>query len=300
MLKKWWQKNNKKLAPFQFLLPFMIIYVIFRVYPIIYALMLGFHKWQGIGPWEYVGFDNYAKIFSDPVILTAFKNTLIMGVGGLLVSLPIALGFALLINNKKLIGQNFFRTIYFLPRVIAIAITAIIFTNIFHTEYGVVNYILQKIGITKEVIPWWQDAFWAKIGIIMLRSWMGIPFMMIYFLTGLQSIPQQVYEAAKIEGANRLHIFFYITLPLLKPITLFVLITGTIGAFQIFTAPYIITSGGPSNATFSIVHYMYSRGLYNLKFGLSSAVSTVLFISLALVALLEFKVGSDGYFEGGK
>lgn len=294
----WWKKNDRKLAPVKFLGPFFILYFVFRIFPIIYAFILGFHEWRGIGPWKFVGAKNYIKIFTDMTAVTALKNTFIMGVGGLVISVPIALLLAIIINNKNLKFKAFFRAIFFMPRIIAVAVTAIVFATLFQTDYGVVNYILKSIGIISEGIPWWQNGVWAKFGVVILRSWMGIPFMMIYFLTGLQNIPEEIYEAAKIDGARGYQTFLHVTLPLLKPITFFVIITGTVAAFQIFAAPFMITRGGPSNATLSIVHYMFTRGLNNLKFGFSAAISTVLFVFLGLLAFIELKLSSGGFFEG--
>lgn len=285
----------KKNVAMKFILPFMIFFFIFRVYPIIYSFILSFHSWDSIGSWEFIGLGNYIKIFTNEVALKSIQNTAIMAVGQLIISIPIALALALLINNKNLAGNYFFRATYFLPRIVSVAITAIIFQNIFHNEYGIVNYFLTYFNIIKEPISWWTNGAWAKVSIILIRSWMIIPFMMIYFLTGLQSIPIEIYDATKIDGAKPYQEFLYVTLPLLKPITLFVFVTGTVTAVQIFTIPYMLTGGGPSNSTISIIQYMYISGLNNFQFGYSSAISIFVFVLLSLIAYIQFKIShKDG------
>lgn len=287
------RKKLTKKAPVHLIIPFLLFYLVFRVYPMVYGFILSFNEWMGLGPWNYVGIKNYASIFSDEVALTAIYNTLIMGAGSLLISVPAALALALLINSKELIGKTFFRAVFFVPRIVAIAVSAIIFSTLFNTDYGIINYFLKLIGVINESIPWWHDPYWAKTGVIIIRSWIGIPFMMIYFLAGLQNIPKELYEAAKIDGARGFRSFWHITLPLLKPITLFVILIGTVGAFQIFAIPYMITGGGPSRGTLSVIQYMYRYGLNNFKFGLSSAVSMILFVFLGILSYIEFKVGKE-------
>lgn len=281
---------SKKSALFIFLGPFLILFLLFRVAPIIYAFVLSLHNWQGIGPWEFVGLANFKDILTDTVALTAIKNTLFMALGTLVISIPISL--ALIINSSALPFKNMFRAMYFVPRIIALAVSGIIFLTLFDTDYGVVNYLLKTFGFLNEGITWWTDPTWAKITIIFIRSWMAIPFMMIYFLTGLQSIPIELYEAADVDGAKTFDKFFHITLPLLRPIALFVMVTGTVMAFQIFTIPYMVTQGGPSNGTISIIQYMFTRGLNNFKFGLASAISTLMFVFLAALSFIQLKLGS--------
>lgn len=284
---------SKKSTLFIFLGPFLILFLLFRIAPILYAFILSLHNWQGIGPWEFAGLDNFKDVLTDPVALTAIKNTFFMALGTLVISIPISLILALIINSPNLPLKNMFRAMYFVPRVIALAVSGIIFLTLFDTNYGVVNYLLKSIGLINEGINWWGDPLLAKITIVFIRSWMSIPFMMIYFLTGLQNIPIELYDAAEVDGAKTIDKFFYITLPLLKPIALFVMVTGTVMAFQIFTIPYMITQGGPSNGTISIIQYMFSRGLNNFNFGLASAISTLLFLFLAALSYIELKVGSN-------
>lgn len=283
---------KKKYAPILFLTPFLIFYIIFLLIPILYAFFLSLNNWQGIGPFDFVAFENFINIFQDEVALTALKNTFIMAGGTLAVSIPISLLLALLINSESLPLRGLFRVIYFMPRVIALSVSGVIFLTLFHTDYGVFNYFLRNLGLISENIPWWQSSFYGKLGIILIRSWISIPFIMIYFLTGLQNIPDELYEAANIDGANLIQKFSYITIPMLKPIALFVFITSTVFSFQIFTIPYMITRGGPSNGTLSIIQYMFSRGLNNFEFGMASAVSVLLFIFLAILSYIQMKIGS--------
>ncbi|TDO93909.1 lactose/L-arabinose transport system permease protein [Halanaerobium saccharolyticum] len=284
---------NKKYVPLMFLTPFLIFYIIFLLIPIFYAFFLSVHNWQGIGPFNFVAFENFINIFKDEVATTALINTFIMAGGTLALSLPISLLLALLINSELLPFKGFFRVVYFMPRVIALSVSGVIFLILLHTDYGVFNYILRNLGLISENIPWWQSSFYGKLGIILIRSWISIPFMMIYFLTGLQNIPVELYEAANIDGANLMQKFTFITVPMLKPIALFIFITSTVFSFQIFTIPYMITNGGPSNGTLTIIQYMFSRGLNNFEFGMASAVSVVLFVFLAVLSYIQIKIGSN-------
>ncbi len=287
--------GRKKYYPYNrysiliFVLPFVILYLVFRIWPILYAGALSLHEWQGLGPWNFVGFQNYTDFFSDPAGVLSAGNTIILAIGEMAIGIPLGFMFALLINNRRLPMKGVFRTIYFIPRVVALPVGAIIFMALFQRQYGVVNYVLAHVGI--EAIPWLREPGWARLAVMITRSWIGIGFTMIYFTAGLQSIPVDFYEASDIDGANGLQQLIYITLPMLRRVSLFVLIITTVGAFQLFAVPYMMTGGGPRRATTPVMMYMLNRGISAGQYGYASAISILLSAFLAVIAALQFRFG---------
>lgn len=272
-----------------FVLPFVILYTIFRLWPIAYAAALSLHEWQGLGPWNFVGLRNYVDFFTNSTAMLTVTNTIIMGLGELVIMIPLGFMFALLLDNPRLPAKSLFRTVYFIPRVVALAVGAIIFTAIFQRQYGVVNYLLSFIGVPP--IQWLRDPGWARFAVVLTRSWIGVGFTMIYFTAGLQSIPRDLYEAAEIDGAQSFQRLLFITLPMLRRVTLFVLIITTVGAFQLFVVPYMMTGGGPSRATTPVMMYILNRGVSASNYGFASAISIILTAFLAAVAAIQFRLG---------
>ena len=273
----------------QFVLPFLVLYVVFRLWPVIYAVALSFHQWQGLGDWNFVGFRNYLRFFTDRYAVTTVVNTLLMGGGELLLTIPFGFAFAYLLANRKLPARGLFRTIYFIPRVVALPVGAIVFSLMLHHEVGVVNYMLSFFGVGN--IPWLRDPNFARLSVIMVRSWIGIGFVMIYFTAGLEGIPEDLYESADIDGANGLQKLLFITVPMIRRVFVFVGIIGTVGAFQLFPVPFMMTQGGPSRATTPVMMYMLSRGIGNNQYGFASAIAVLLVVFLGLLAVVQFRLG---------
>jgi ABC-type sugar transport system permease subunit len=291
------RKGRARYAPYNrfaillFVLPFLILYLVYKVWPLVFAFALSFHNWRGLGPWDFVGLENYRIFFRDPRIGQAIANTLTMGIGELLVTIPLGLMLALLLDSPKLWGKTFFRVVYFMPRVISLAVAAIAFSALLQREYGVVNYFLGQIGIGP--IPWLEQGGWARLSIIMTRSWGMLGFVMIYFTAGLAGIPKDLYEAASIDGATWFQSLMAITIPMLRRVVVFVVIIGTVQAFQLFAIPYLMTGGGPSHSTTSIIMIMITRGISASNYGVASAITVVLTSFLAAVAALQFRFGGS-------
>jgi len=271
-----------------FVIPVMAGFFLFMVYPMISGIALSFYQWPGIGPKEWVGVANYLKMFRDVHFLRAVGNTVYYTLGILVLGVPLALFWAILLNQKFLKGRNFFRLIYFLPTVTMMAAVSMVWKWLLSPNYGLVNYFLGLVGLPK--VNWLLDPKWAMPGLILMSIWKGTGFNMVIFLAGLQGIPKTYYEAAEIDGATAWHKFRYITLPLLSPTTFFVIITTMITSFQIFQQAYILTEGGPREATTTIVFYIYKNAFEWFKMGYSCAQSVFLLLVLILATLIQWRI----------
>lgn len=291
------RRRPRKYSPYhrwavlQFVMPFLVLYLLFKIWPIVYAFALSFHSWRGLGPWNFVGLANYLAFFRDPRVVQAISNTLIMGAGELVITVLFGFSLAILLDNRDLPGKTIFRVIYFMPRVVALAVAAIAFSAILQRDYGVLNWILGHVGI--DPIPWLQRPGWARFSVVIARSWVMVGFVMIYFTAGLQAIPDDLYEAARIDGASSLQTLFKITVPLLRRVVVFVMIISTVQAFQIFAIPYLMTAGGPSRATTTVIMLMIDRGISAGNYGLASAITVVLATFLGVVASFQFRIGGS-------
>ncbi|GKX30115.1 lactose ABC transporter permease [Vallitalea longa] len=281
---------NKKTAPYYFMLPVLLIFAIFMVYPIINSLILSFNKFE-FGEFHFVGFNNYKLLLHDPIFKAALINTFIY----LIIQVPIMIFFALLLantlNQNSLKCKTFFRISIFMPSITSLVAYSLVFMLLLNTEYGLVNYILKLFHI--PAVDWLNKPTSARISIIIAVCWRWTGYNMIILLAGLKQIPANLYEACAIDGANRFQTFFKVTIPILKPIILFCTITSTIGTLQLFDESYILTQGGPDNATITISHYLYNSGFKYVKFGYASAISYVLVIIIAILSFIQFKVGDE-------
>ncbi|WP_035664815.1 carbohydrate ABC transporter permease [Halalkalibacter akibai] len=280
------------LIGWSFILLSIVLISIFYFYPMISALMLSFQSGTGRNL-EYVGFDNYFRLFKDPTFLTAVKNTVIY----LMVQVPVMIFLALLIsvllNDKKLMGKGWFRTAIFLPCVTSLVAYSVIFKYLFGSD-GLINVMLMNFAIVSQPVQWLTDPFWAKVTIIIAITWRWTGYNMIFYLSALQNIDNSIYEAAKIDGANAIQRFFVITIPLLKPIILFTSITSTIGTLQLFDEVMNITGGGPGNSTLTISQYIYNLSFkYTPDFGYAATVSYAIVVLIVFFSILQFKMAGD-------
>ena len=282
-----------KYAPYVFTAPFYILFFIFFLFPSLAAFVLSFFKWDGISDMQWLGLRNFQRLFEDPDFWQSVGNTLVYMFASLIIVVPLALVLAALLNTKELGMRDIWRSAYFTPVVTSSVAIALVFSLLYSKDYGLINAFFIQIGL--PAVNWLGDGSWAKVSIIILLVWRWTGYLMIYFLAGMQSISQEYYEAAMIDGANAFQQFFRITIPLLRPVILYVSIIVTTGSLQIFEEPFILTSGGPANATLSISQYLYSRGISTLKFGLGSAVGLLLF--LAIFGLSALQLRSFGLFK---
>jgi multiple sugar transport system permease protein len=271
-----------------FLAPGLIHFLIFTLFAVSFALYISFHKWNIIQPAKpFVGFDNYVRLFSDPRFLRAVTNTFLFMIGVPL-NLISGLSVALLLNTKVR-GQGLYRTLFYIPVVTPLVVSSIIWKWVYQGDYGLLNYYLLKFHLIESKIVWLADPNLALPALIIMGIWGGTGGTMVIYLAGLQGIPEEMYDAAKVDGANAWQRLLYITIPLLRPTTFFLTITGVIGTFQIFTEVYIMTNGGPLNRTTTIGFYLYDKAFRQLDMGYATAMAFALFAMIFVFTLLQWK-----------
>lgn len=280
-------------AAYFFLAPALSAIFIFFFIPVISAFVISFTDFDiyALGDFStvrFIGFNNYIKLFDDPLFYTALKNTFYFVIMAGPLSIAVSLGAALLLNSKLVKYKSIFRLSYFIPVVTTLVAVAIVWRFIYHPKFGIINYILSLIGIAP--IDWLGEPSTAMPAIVLMSVWKNFGYNMIIFIAGLQNIPEDLYEAASIEGASGWQKFKSITLPMLAPTTIFISIITMIGYFQLFAEPYIMTQGGPLNSTLSIVQFMYQEGFRWWNMGYSASIAFVLFFIIMLGTIVQLKI----------
>lgn len=276
-----------------FVAPALLVIFIFFFVPVAAAFLLSFTDFDiyALGNLEYlrfVGFGNYLRLIQDPLFWIALRNTLYFVLIGGPLSIGVSLGAALLLNSKLVRFKGVFRSALFIPVVTTLVAVAVVWRYLYHPRYGLLNYGLGLIGVGP--IDWLGDPTWAMPAIILMAVWKNFGFNMIIFIASLQSIPQHLYEAARIDGADAWRQFRHVTLPLLGPTFIFVTLITLIGYFQLFAEPYVMTQGGPAHSTLSIVLFMYEQGFRWWDLGYAAAVAFVLFLIILAATFLQLKL----------
>ncbi len=282
-----WRDIRKHKTIYLFISPFYILFAVFGLFPILFSLFLSFQAWNGLDRMKFIGLENFALLMGDGVFWQSVLNTFIIWLESTIPMLFIALVLAFILNSALVKLRGFWRFAFFLPNVTSIVAEAIIFGSLFATQYGLVNNVLHFFGIPP--IDWLNNNVWLQIGIAIMIIWRWTGYNTIIYLAGLQSLPYELYEAAKVDGASMARIFFSITLPLMRPIILFTVIMSTIGGMQVFTEPQILTggNGGPGQGGLTIVLYLYNQAFNNYLFGYGSAIAWVLFVIILIFSLLN-------------
>ncbi|WP_194543334.1 carbohydrate ABC transporter permease [Paenibacillus sp. JZ16] len=281
-----WKHRKEYLA----ISPFYILFAIFGLFPIAFSMFLSFQKWDGIGEMTYNGLGNYQFMLTDPEFWRAVGNTLLIWIYSTIPMLFIALVVAFLLNASFVRFRTFFRIGYFLPNVTSLVAVAIVFGTVFSNNYGLLNYMLSLLGLNS--IEWLNKTWGIQLAISVMVIWRWAGYNAIIYLAGLQSIPTVLYEAAKIDGASGIQSFFKITIPNLRPIILFTVITSTIGGMQIFTEPQVLVGndGGVSGGGMTIVLYLYREAFVNNYFGYGAAVGWGMFLLIAIFSIVNWKM----------
>jgi cellobiose transport system permease protein len=268
--------------------PFFAIFVLFSVFPVAFSFYLGFNQWDGFSEPTFVGLDNYVRALNDPVFQKAIWNTLFLWFWSTLLTVGLALALAVLINEYAVFGRNYFRMVFLMPLLVAPAIAAIILRIFFTSNGGLVNLFTGAVTGTPSYFDWLGSEFWIKPLVVLLVIWRWTGWHMIIFLAGLQSIPRDIYEAARMDGVGRWAIFSRITVPLLLPALAFSVITATLGGLQMFDEPYVLTQGlgGTDNASTTIGMYLYATAFTQFNFGLGAAVSWYIFAAVVAMTVL--------------
>ncbi|HEY0828021.1 MAG TPA: sugar ABC transporter permease [Bacilli bacterium] len=288
----WW-KWQYRTAPYLFIAPFFILFAIFTFYPFFYSFYLSFVEWNGSARKIFVGPDNYIALVQDHSFWRSLGNSVLIFFLYVPLMLMLALIFAVCLNKAWMIGRGFFRTAFFIPNVISVVAVSFVFAIIFNQHEGLLNVVLSNLDLIKEPIRWLETPFWAQasVALMVLYRWTG--YNMLLLLAGLQSIPKDLYEAAVMDGANASQIFLRITVPLLRRILLFCTVLSTIGTFSLFTEPFILTKGGPLDATMTPVLLLYRESFQNFNFGYASSIAVCFFFLMLILTLLQMRLLGD-------
>lgn len=287
-----WRPGRQSEA-YLFLLPSMLGFLIFIVVPVLASLGLSFVRWNLLNPPVFIGLNNYVEIFTrDPLFWQSFRNTLFYAVAIVPLQLLAGLTVALALN-QGIRGVKIYRLIYFMPVVSSVVAAALIFQWMFNRDFGIISALFWWLGDVTglPIAPpdWLNSSAWAKPAIVLLTVWKNMGFTMVIYLAGLQAVPEELYDAAKVDGASAWQRLRSITLPLVSPTTFFLLIIQMIGAFQLFSEPFVMTrgTGGPAGATMSIVFYIYQTAFTFSLMGKASATAWVLFAFIFLCTLIQ-------------
>lgn len=274
-------------AGYLFLLPALLLFILFIGEPLVASIVLSFTEYNIITPFKFIGLDNIRQFLQDERIGLMYWNTLKYIV--ILVPMHVVLGLLLALGVTRNISNRwkyFYRTAFYFPVLVTSAAVAVAWSFIYDTNFGVLNYLLGLFGI--DPVPWLQSPAWVYLAVAIYSFWKFVGNAFLYYVIGLQNIPANLYEAAHIDGANPFQSFFKITLPMLSPTIFFVTVTSLIGAMQIFDEPYLITKGGPGDASRSINMYIYETAFQQHSMGYASLVSLSLFLVILVVTLLQF------------
>lgn len=270
-----------------FIAPNMVLLIAFTYRPMVESIRLSFYDWDMISPAKtWVGLKNYQEYFADETSRYIIRNTLVFTVATVAGTMAIGLALALLLN-QGLRGREAARTVLFAPYVVSGAAVGIIWLFIFDPRFGLVTSILGKAGITSP--NWYNDPDWAMPMVIIVYIWKNLGYATVVYLAGLQTVPRELYEAARVDGAGRWARFWHVTLPQLSPMTFFLLITTILSSMQAFDIINVMTDGGPLDATKTMVYHVYDEGFVRFRVGNASAIATVLFVILLAVTLLQVK-----------
>jgi len=279
-------------AAWWFVAPALLVIAVFFFLPVVAAFLISLTDFDiyalaDLANLRFVGLGNYLKLLQTPLFWQALGNTLYFVGAGVPLSIAASLGAALLLHSRLTRFKPFFRTALFAPVVTTLVAVAVIWRYLFNTRYGLLNYALGGLGI--DPIDWLGDPHWAMPAIILFAVWKNFGYNMIIFLAGLQSIPDELYEAARIDGASIWRQFASVTLPMLSPVVMLVGILTIAGYFQLFAEPYVMTQGGPLQSTVSVLYFMYEEGFKWWNLGSASAVAFVLFLLIFAVTALQLR-----------
>lgn len=281
-------------APYAFIAPYLLLTAVFMIYPLINAFVLAFYQTNGPASRAFVGFDNFRYLLTDAVFHKALKNTTVYALCSVFIQLPLSMALALLLNTDKSRAKGFFRLVLFSPNLVGQIFVGILFGVLFMPRWGLINRFLQ------ELIGWGLDERWlgnpalVMPAIVITGLWIWVGFNMIYFLAALQSVDKSLIEAARIDGANRWQVFWNVTLPSIRHVVVFVVVTSLIGSYQLFELPLALlpdTNGnGPDNAGLTVIKYLYDQGFDSGDLGLGSAVGWVVALIIFTLSLLQIKL----------
>lgn len=284
---KWLHTLSKHRWPYLFISPFFILFGIFGAYPALFSLYLSLNEWNGVGEMRYIGLDNFSRLLNDRLFIRSFENSVALFFLYVPAMLLLALVLAVILNSPRIRGFRIFRTIIFLPFITNMVAAGFTFQVLLNKQYGLVNAFLANFGIAP--VPWLESPFGAKVALSLLIIWAWVGYNMVLMLAGLQTIPNEVKEAARVDGANTVQVFFLIIIPLMRPVLLFSTVMSTIGTFNLFAEVDTLTQGGPQFATITPIIKIYGNAFSQFQLGYASAMSYTYFVIVFVLALIQMR-----------
>src|SRR5713101_4977228 len=287
-----WFALQERYAPYLFVAPFLLLFALFGAWPILKSVILSVYATNGPKDAVFVGLANFRFLLSDPDFHTAVWNTAVFAFFSVFLQLPLSLGLALLLTQRWVRGRELLRLAFFSPNLLGQVFVAVLFGVLFIPQYGLLNQVLHAVAGTALDTKWLTNPALVMPALVLTSLWMYVGFNMIYFLAALQAVDRELYEAATVDGANGWQQFLAVTVPGIRPVTAFVLITSTIGSFQLFELPYIMlnNSSGPNKAGLTIVMYLYNTGFVTVDLGYASAVGWTLALGLLVISLFQARL----------
>lgn len=284
--------QDRSLRPYLYVLPAIVVYVLLMIYPLINAVLTSFQERITLGgETEWVGLSNYEAVLTDQLFWTSLQNTALFGLAMVVIPMILGLGLAIVLNNK-LAGRNIFRAIIFSPTVVPIVVSGILFAWIFQPS-GILNSVLMSLGLIQEQILWLGSKELALPSVMIMAIWRRTGYYMIILIAGLQAIPPEVYEAAKIHGKSRWAKFRHITVPLLRPALLITAVLGLIDTVKLFAHVYVMTGGGPAHSSEILSTYFYKTTFTYFEFGKGAATAVILFFIALFLSLIVIYFGGE-------
>ncbi|MFF0424692.1 carbohydrate ABC transporter permease [Streptomyces sp. NPDC004520] len=281
------RRRRGRVAPYLFVLPALLLFAVFKLYPVGRSFLLSLHRTTG-GTETFVGADNYVRLADDPLFWTALRNTGMILAVQVPLMLALATALAVALDSKLLRGRPVFRLGFFLPMVTGLVAYGIVFSVLLNKDYGLVNWLLGLLGA--EPVPWLTDPLWARISLGLALTWHYTGYNAVILLARLQTVPRELYDAAAVDGAGAWGAFRHVTLPGLRPALLLTTVLSTIGTLQLFDEPYVLTGGGPDNATLTVGVYLYQNAFKYFDFGYASAIAYALTVLVGLLGLIQFRL----------
>jgi len=283
------RRMREEWSAYLMLSPGLLLFAVFVLFSIGFSFYISFHQWDILNPDKpFVGLDNYRRLADDPLFRKSLYNTFIYTIFSVPLTMACGLAIALLLN-QAIHGRAIFRTAFFLPVITPLVVAALMWKWVYNGDYGLANYYLQKLHVINHEVLWLSNPDLALPSVIVMTIWKGVGFAMVIYLAGLQAIPEEYYEAARVDGAGAWHRLRYITIPLVAPTSFFLLVIGVIGAFQVFTELFIMTTGGPLQSTTTIVYYLWNMGFQQFQMGYATAIAYALFAIIFIFTCIQVR-----------
>ena len=283
-----WREIKKARWPYLFISPFYFLFAIFGLYPVVFSFYLSFTEWNGLKSINYIGLENFKLLFRDQVFIQSMKNGVILFFLYVPIMTFFALVLAVILNSKRIRGFRIFRTILFIPYIMNTVAAGYTFRILLDQKYGLINLLLANLNIPP--VPWLESVWGGRVSLCLLVFWAWLGYNMVLMLAGLQTIPSEMIEAALVDGANPVQAFFYITIPLMRPMILFSVVLSTMGSFNLFNEVFILTGGGgPMNATITPVVNIFNQAFVNFRLGYASAMAYIYFIIIFIFTLIQVR-----------